>query len=156
MTRAEHLGQFRSLQSSFLVLDHLVDRTNLPNQPVDVLKKRSQGGKPQNSTRITVSLSLFHKTFLTSTFSERRLPEGITLRPDNLRSRNVHDQRYTHERRTYQVLIDIHAIHHEKPTLEARKLQHDTTSSNDDFTSYSQSIKLKFSRSTTHSVDNKT
>ena len=51
MTRAEHLGRFRSLQQSFLVLDHLVDRTNLPNQPVDVLKKRIQGGKPQNSTK---------------------------------------------------------------------------------------------------------
>ena len=50
MTRTEHLGQFRSLQSIFLVLDHSVDRTNLPNQPVDVLKKRIQGGKPQNST----------------------------------------------------------------------------------------------------------
>ena len=68
MTRAEHLGQLRSLYPSFLVLDHSVDRTNLPNQPVDVLKKRIQGSKPQNSTRLTVSLSLFQETFLTSTF----------------------------------------------------------------------------------------
>ena len=51
MTRAEHLGLFRSLYSSLLVLDHSVDRTNLPNQSVDVLKKRIQGGKPQNSTK---------------------------------------------------------------------------------------------------------
>ena len=29
---------------------------------------RIQGGKPQNSTRLTVSLSLFQETFLTSTF----------------------------------------------------------------------------------------
>ena len=50
MTRAEHLGRFRSLSSSLLVLDHSVDRTNLPNQSVEVLKKRIQGGKPQNST----------------------------------------------------------------------------------------------------------
>ena len=60
----------------------------------------------------------------------------------------------------YQVLIDIQAIHHEKPTLEARKvtklLQCDTTSSNDDFTSYSRSIKLISTTSTTHPVKNET
>ena len=28
----------------------IVDRTDLPNQPVDILKKRIKGGKPQNST----------------------------------------------------------------------------------------------------------
>ena len=48
----------------------------------------------------------------------------------------------------YQVLIDIQAIYHEKPTLEVREvtklLQHDSTSSNDEFTSYAQSIKLIF------------
>ena len=58
----------------------------------------------------------------------------------------------------YQVLIDIQAIHHEKPTLEARKvtklLRHDMTSSNDDFTSYGQSIKLIPTTSTTHPVKN--
>ena len=54
----------------------------------------------------------------------------------------------------YQVLIAIQAIHHEKPTLEARKvtklLRRDTTSSSDDFTSYQQSIKLIPTTSTTH------
>ena len=64
------------------------------------------------------------------------------------------------ERRTYQDLIDIQAIHHEKPTLEVRKatklLRHDTTSSNDDFTSYGRSIKLIPTKSTTHLVTNET
>ena len=46
----------------------IVDRTNLPKQPVDVLKKRIKGGKPQNSTRLSVSASLCHETFLISTF----------------------------------------------------------------------------------------
>ena len=60
----------------------------------------------------------------------------------------------------YQVLIDIQAIHHEKPTLEAREvtklLWRDTTSSNDDLPSYVQSIKLIFTRLTTHRVNNET
>ena len=60
----------------------------------------------------------------------------------------------------YQVLIAIPAIHHEKPTLEVRKvmklLRRDTTSSNDDFTSYRQSIKLIPTTSTTHLVKNGT
>ena len=66
----------------------------------------------------------------------------------------------THKRRTYQVLIDIQAIHHEKPTLEAREvmklLRCDTTSSNDDLPSYAQSIKLISTTSTTHPVNNET
>ena len=60
----------------------------------------------------------------------------------------------------YQVLIDIQAIDHEKPTLEAREvtklLRSDATSSNDDFTSYAQSIKLISTTSTTHPVKNVT
>ena len=51
-------------------------------------------------------------------------------------------------------------IHHEKPTLEARKvtklLRRDTTSSNDDFTSYRRSIKLIPTTSTTDPGKNKT
>ena len=47
---------------------HSVDRTNLPNRILDALKKRIQGSKSQNSTRLTVSSSLFHETFLTSIF----------------------------------------------------------------------------------------
>ena len=58
----------------------------------------------------------------------------------------------------YQALIDIQPIHHEKPTLEARKvtklLWSDMTSSNNDFTSYGQSIKLIPTTSTTHPVNN--
>ena len=60
----------------------------------------------------------------------------------------------------YQVLIDIQAIHHEKPTLEFRKvtklLQRDTTSYNDDLPSYAQSIKLISTTSTTPQVNNET
>ena len=59
-----------------------------------------------------------------------------------------------------QSLIDIQAIHHEKLTLEARKvtkpLQHDMTSSSDDLPSYAQSIKFISSTSTTHPVNNDT
>ena len=65
-----------------------------------------------------------------------------------------------HGRRTQQVLIAIQTIHHEKPTLEAREvtklLWHDTTPSNDEFSSYVRSIKLIFTRYTTHLVENET
>ena len=51
-------------------------------------------------------------------------------------------------------------IHHEKPTLEVHEvtklLQRDTTSSNDDFTSYRRPIKLIPTTSTTHPVTNET
>ena len=60
----------------------------------------------------------------------------------------------------YQVFIDIQAINHEKPTLEARKVTKlhwcDSTYSNDNFTSYAQSIKLISTSSTPHLVNNKT
>ena len=60
----------------------------------------------------------------------------------------------------YQVFIAIQMIYHEKPTLEVRKvtklLRSDTTSSNDDFTSYRRSIKLIPTTSTTYPVKNKT
>ena len=105
-------------------------------------------------------MSLFHKTFLTSTFRDNDLLNASTLRPDNSRSLNVHARRFTRERRTYQVLIALQAIYHEKPTLEARKvtklLQRDTTSSNDDFTSYRQSIKLIPIISTVNPMKNET
>ena len=94
--------------------------------------------------------------FLTSTFRDNDLLNESTLRPEDLRSRNVQDRRVTQERRTYQVRIDIKAIHQEKPTLEAREvtklLRHDTTSSNDDFTSNARLIKLIFATSTTPPV----
>ena len=60
----------------------------------------------------------------------------------------------------YQVLIDIQAINHEKLSLEVHEvtklLRRDTTSSNDDFTSYGRSIKLIHTRSTTQPVKNAT
>ena len=63
-------------------------------------------------------------------------------------------------RRKYQGRIDIQAIRHEQPTLEACKvtklLRRDTTSSNDDFTSNARSIKLISTPSTTHPVKNET
>ena len=103
-------------------------------------------------------MSLFHKTFITSTFRDDDLLNTSTLLPDNSRSYNVHDQRLTHVSRTYQVLIDSQAINHVKPTLEEREvtklLQRDTTFSNDDLPSYAQSIKLISTTSTTHPVNN--
>ena len=70
------------------------------------------------------------------------------------------DQRFTYERRTYQVFIDIQVTCHEKSTLEVHKvtklLWRDLTSSNDDSPSYTQSIKLISSTSTTHPVNNET
>ena len=63
-------------------------------------------------------------------------------------------------RRTNQVFICIQALYHEKSTLEAcevTKLHYrDSRSSNDDFSSYAQLIKLIFTRSTTHPVNNET
>ena len=60
----------------------------------------------------------------------------------------------------YQVFIDIQAINHETPTLEAREVtklhRRDSTSSNDDFTSYARSIKLISTRSTTDPLNNET
>ena len=100
---------------------------------------------------------MFHETFLTSTFWDDDL---LNAQPDDSRSLNVHERRSTHKTRTYQVLIDIQAIHHEKPTLEAHEVtklhQRDLTTSNDEFSSYAQLIKLIFTRATTHSVDNET
>ena len=58
----------------------------------------------------------------------------------------------------YQGFIDIQAIHHEKPTLEAREVtklhRPDSTSSNDDLPSYAQSIKLISTTSTTQLMNN--
>ena len=97
---------------------------------------------------------------MTSTFRDDDLLNKTTLRPEDLRSLNVQDRRFTRERRTYQVVIAIWPMHHEKPTLEVREvaklLWRDTTSSNDDFTSYRRSIKLIPTTSTTHPVKNET
>ena len=105
-------------------------------------------------------MSLFHETFLTSTFRDDDILNVSTLRPDDSRSSNVHDRRFIRKIRTYHALIAIQTIHHEKPTLEVRKvtklLRHDTTPSNDDFTSYRRSIKLIPTTSTTHPVKNET
>ena len=51
-------------------------------------------------------------------------------------------------------------VHHKKPTLEARKVTNlhdrDSTHSKDEFSSYTPSIKLLFTTSTTHQVNNET
>ena len=103
---------------------------------------------------------MFHKTFLTSTFSERRRPEESTLQPDDLRSRNFPDRRSTYGRRTHQRFIGIKALNREKATVEARKVTklhyRDSTSSNDEFSSHTKSIELIFTTSTTHSVNSET
>ena len=103
-------------------------------------------------------MSLFHEMFLTSTFRDDDLLNASMLRPDDSRSRNVQDRRFTREQTTYQDRIDIQVIHHEKPTLEVRKvtklLRHDTTSSNDDLPSYAQSINLIYTTSTTQPAKN--
>ena len=58
------------------------------------------------------------------------------------------------------MFIGIQALQHEKSTLEARKVTKlhycDLTSSNDEFSSYGQSIKLIFTTATTHRVTNET
>ena len=58
------------------------------------------------------------------------------------------------------MFIGIQAIHREKATLEAREATklhyHDSTSSNDEFSSYAHSIKLIFTTSATHLVTNET
>ena len=104
--------------------------------------------------------SLFHETSLTSTFSERRLPERITLRPDDLRSCKVPAQRYTYGGRPHHVFIGIQGLHHEISSLEARKVTklhyRDLTSSNDEFSSYAQSIILISTGSTPPPVINET
>ena len=60
----------------------------------------------------------------------------------------------------HQVFIAIQAVNHEKPTLEARKVTklhyRDSTSSNDEFSSYTQPITLKSTPPTTHPVSNET
>ena len=93
-------------------------------------------------------------------FRDDALLNAITLLPDNLRSVNVKDRRSIHERKTQPVFNDIQALHHEKSMLEARKvtklLWREMTHSNDEFPSYVQSIKLIFTRQSSHLVDNDT
>ena len=59
-----------------------------------------------------------------------------------------------------QGFITIQAVHHEKSILEARKVTkpqyRDSSSSNNEFSSYAKSIKLIFTPSTTHPVVNET
>ena len=102
---------------------------------------------------------MFHETFLTSTFSGRRLPEGSTLLPDDLRSLNVQGRRSTYGRKPHQGFIGIQVLNYEKSTLEARKVTklhyRDSTSSNDKVC-YAKSIDLIFTTATTHPLYNKT
>ena len=56
--------------------------------------------------------------------------------------------------------MGIQVVHHEKAILEAREVTklhyYDSTSSNDEVSSYAQSIKLISTRSTTHPMNNET
>ena len=87
--------------------------------------------------------SLFHETFLTSTFSEQRLPEGITL------------CLATYEAEMFKTDV---------PPMEEKRIKYslvskhyrDSTSSNDEFSSYAESIKLISTRSTPDPVYNET
>ena len=69
-------------------------------------------------------------------------------------------RRSTYGRRPHQGFIGIQALHREKATLEVREVRklhyRDLTSSNDEFSSYAQSIKLISTRSTIHPVNNET
>ena len=138
----------------------IIDITNLPNQPVDVLKKRIKGGKPQNSTRLTVSLSLFHETFLTSIFQNNDFLKELRYYPTTYEAETFQTDVSPTEAEHIKFSSVLKAVHHEKTTLEARKVTklhyRDLTSSNDDFSRYSQSIKLISTRKTTHPVDNET
>ena len=63
-------------------------------------------------------------------------------------------------KKTASSFISLQVLHHEKSTLEAREVTklhyRDSTSSNDKFSSYAQSINLIFTTSTTHLVNNET
>ena len=60
----------------------------------------------------------------------------------------------------HQGFISMQALHHEKYTLEACKVMkphyRDLTSSNNEFSSYAESIKLISTRATTGPVNNET
>ena len=60
----------------------------------------------------------------------------------------------------HHIFIGIQALHHEKSTLEVRKVMklhyRSSTSSSNEFTSYAQSIKLISTTSTTHLMNNVT
>ena len=60
----------------------------------------------------------------------------------------------------YHAFIGIHALHHEKYTLEASKVTklfyRDSTFSNDKFSSYAKSIKCILTTSTPHPMNNET
>ena len=52
-----------------------------PNQPIDILKKRIKGGKPQKFYKINSLKSLFHETFLTSTFQNNAFLKELRYDP---------------------------------------------------------------------------
>ena len=101
--------------------------------------------------------SFFHKTFLTSFQNDNFLKQ---LRYDpKIYDAEMFKTDVPPMKKTHQVFICIQVLKHEKATLKARKVTklhyRDLTSSNDEFASYAQSIKLIFTPSTTHSVNNK-
>ena len=114
----------------------------------------------KNSTRLTVSLSLFQETFLTSTFQDDDSLKQLRYDPTAYKAETFTTDDPRAEAKTHQGFNDIQALHHEKPTLEARKVtklhKRDTTSSYDEFPRYAQPYKLIPTTSTTHPVDNDT
>ena len=97
---------------------------------------------------------MFHETFLTSIFQNDDFLKELRYDPT------------TYEAETFKtdvphhVFIGIQAIHCEKATLEVHEVTkhhyRDSTSSNDEFSRYAESIKLIFIPSTTHLVKNET
>ena len=115
---------------------------------------------PKNSTRLTVSLSLFHETFLTSTFQNDDFLKELRYDPTTYEAETFTSDDALTEDECSKGFIAIQAVHHEKPNLEAHEVSKlhycDLTSSNDEFSSYAQSIKLISPTSTTHPVSNDT
>ena len=90
----------------------------------------------------------------------RRLPTTSSYTTRIHTSSYLQHQRSILGRSPHPFFNDIQALHHEKPTLDAREvtklLRRDTTSSYDEFPRYAQPYKLIPTTSTTHPVDNNT
>ena len=103
---------------------------------------------------------MFHETFLTSTFQTDDVLKELHYELTTYETETFNTDVPLYGRRTHQSFIGSQALHHEKSTLEARKVTklhyRDSTSFNDEFSSYALSIKLILTPSTTNLVTNKT
>ena len=103
---------------------------------------------------------MFHETFLISTFQSDDFLKELRYNPTTYEAETFKTDVPSTEKRPKQGFIGIQAINHEKATLEAREVTklhyRDLTSSNDEFSSYVQSIKLISTGSTAHAVNNET